>query len=68
MLYRMPICGMTNAPKFDSTTDNLTEFIDTYEQLADEAGLQGLDPIHDHRSTHLSFFSAPITMNRVLAL
>ncbi|KAG1864068.1 hypothetical protein C8R48DRAFT_773291 [Suillus tomentosus] len=45
MPYRMPIRGTANAPKFDGTTDNLAEFIDTYEQLADEAGLQGLDRI-----------------------
>ncbi|KAG1901340.1 uncharacterized protein F5891DRAFT_1187625 [Suillus fuscotomentosus] len=45
MPYRMPIHGTANAPKFDGTTDNLTEFIDAYEQLADEAGLQGLNRI-----------------------
>ncbi|KAG1838621.1 hypothetical protein C8R48DRAFT_782359 [Suillus tomentosus] len=45
MPYRLPIRGTANAPKFDGTTDNLAEFIDTYEQLADEAGLQGLDRI-----------------------
>jgi hypothetical protein len=41
MLYEMPF----RAPKFDGTTDNLAEFIDACEQLADEAGLQGLDRI-----------------------
>ncbi|KAG2051930.1 hypothetical protein BDR06DRAFT_888658, partial [Suillus hirtellus] len=45
MPYRLPIRGTANAPKFDGTTDNLAEFIDTYEQLTDEAGLQGLDRI-----------------------
>ncbi|KAG1873269.1 hypothetical protein C8R48DRAFT_769707 [Suillus tomentosus] len=41
----MPIRSTANAPKFDGTTDNLAEFINAYEQLADEAGLQGLDCI-----------------------
>ncbi|KAG2115648.1 hypothetical protein BD769DRAFT_1672989 [Suillus cothurnatus] len=41
----MPFHGTDRAPKFDGTTDNLTEFIDVYEQLADKAGLQGLDRI-----------------------
>jgi hypothetical protein len=45
MLYEMPFCGTDRAPKFDGTTDNLAEFIDAYEQLTDEAGLQGLDRI-----------------------
>ncbi|KAG2081485.1 hypothetical protein BD769DRAFT_1683948 [Suillus cothurnatus] len=45
MLYEMPFRGTDCAPKFDGTTDNLAEFIDAYEQLADEAGLQGRDRI-----------------------
>jgi len=45
MLYKMPFCGTDRAPKFNGTTDNLAEFIDAYEQLADKAGLQGLDCI-----------------------
>ncbi|KAG2058523.1 hypothetical protein BDR06DRAFT_876165, partial [Suillus hirtellus] len=34
-----------DAPKFDGTTDNLADFIDLYEQLADDVGLQGLNHI-----------------------
>jgi len=45
MLYEMPFRSTDRAPKFNGTTDNLAEFIDTYEQLTDEAGLQGLDRI-----------------------
>jgi hypothetical protein len=45
MLYEMPFRGTDRAPKFDGTTDNLAEFIDAYEQLADKAGLQGLNRI-----------------------
>ncbi|KAG2053842.1 hypothetical protein BDR06DRAFT_854891, partial [Suillus hirtellus] len=41
----MPVRGTTDAPKFDGTTDNLADFIDLYEQLADDVGLQGLDRI-----------------------
>ncbi|KAG2085531.1 hypothetical protein BD769DRAFT_1681618 [Suillus cothurnatus] len=41
----MPFRGTDRAPKFNGTTDNLAEFIDAYEQLADEAGLQGLNRI-----------------------
>ncbi|KAG2050351.1 hypothetical protein BDR06DRAFT_974570 [Suillus hirtellus] len=42
---RMPVHGTTDTPKFDGTTDNLANFIDLYEQLTDEVGLQGLDRI-----------------------
>ncbi|KAG1850266.1 hypothetical protein C8R48DRAFT_778243 [Suillus tomentosus] len=42
---RMPVRGTTDAPKFDGTTDNLADFIDLYEQLVDDVGLQGLDRI-----------------------
>ncbi|KAG2060013.1 hypothetical protein BDR06DRAFT_866330, partial [Suillus hirtellus] len=41
----MPVHGTKDAPKFDGTTDNLADFIDLYEQLADDVGLQGLDRI-----------------------
>ncbi|KAG2051379.1 hypothetical protein BDR06DRAFT_1010537 [Suillus hirtellus] len=42
---RMPVCGTTDTPKFDGITDNLADFIDLYEQLTDNVGLQGLDHI-----------------------
>jgi hypothetical protein len=45
MTYEMPFCGTDHVPKFDSTLDMLTEFIDVYEECADRAGLQGLDKI-----------------------
>jgi hypothetical protein len=43
--YEMPFRGTDCAPKFDGTSDPLTEFIDAYEECADRAGLQGLDKI-----------------------
>ncbi|KAG2050772.1 hypothetical protein BDR06DRAFT_974209 [Suillus hirtellus] len=42
---RMPVRGTTDTPKFDGTTDNLADFINLYEQLTDDVGLQGLDRI-----------------------
>jgi hypothetical protein len=45
MPYEMPFCGTDHAPKFDGTSDMLTEFIDAYEECTDRAGLQGLDKI-----------------------
>jgi hypothetical protein len=43
--YEMPFRGTDCAPKFDGTSDMLTEFIDAYEECVDRAGLQGLDKI-----------------------
>jgi hypothetical protein len=45
MPYKMPFHGTDCAPKFDGTSDTLAEFIDTYEECTDRAGLQGLDKI-----------------------
>jgi hypothetical protein len=45
MPYEMPFHGTDHAPKFDGTLDTLAEFIDTYEECMDRAGLQGLDKI-----------------------
>jgi hypothetical protein len=45
MPYKMPFHSTDRAPKFDGTSDTLTEFIDAYEECADRAGLQGLDKI-----------------------
>jgi len=41
----MPFHGTDHTPKFDGTSDTLTEFIDTYKECTDRAGLQGLDKI-----------------------
>jgi hypothetical protein len=43
--YEMPFCGTDHTPKFDGMSDMLAEFIDTYKECADRAGLQGLDKI-----------------------
>jgi hypothetical protein len=43
--YEMPFHGTDRAPKFDGTSDTLTEFIDAYKECADRAGLQGLNKI-----------------------
>jgi hypothetical protein len=43
--YEMPFHGTDRTPKFDGTSDMLSEFIDAYEECADRAGLQGLDKI-----------------------
>jgi hypothetical protein len=43
--YEMPFHGTDHTPKFDGTSDTLTEFIDTYKECTDRAGLQGLDKI-----------------------
>ncbi|KAG2738154.1 hypothetical protein P692DRAFT_201731714 [Suillus brevipes Sb2] len=41
----MPIRGTDSAPKYDGSTENLIAFIDDFEDLADQAGLQGTDRI-----------------------
>ncbi|KIK33774.1 hypothetical protein CY34DRAFT_18163 [Suillus luteus UH-Slu-Lm8-n1] len=43
--YRMPIRGTDRAPKFDGKTAQLRDFLETYDQHADDANLQGLDRI-----------------------
>jgi hypothetical protein len=43
--FRMPIRGTDSAPKYDGSTENLIAFIDDFEDLADQAGLQGTDRI-----------------------
>ncbi|KAG2343179.1 hypothetical protein BDR05DRAFT_860474, partial [Suillus weaverae] len=41
----MPVHGSEHAPKFDSKASSLLEFLDQYEVLADDRGLQGQDCI-----------------------
>ncbi|KIK34413.1 hypothetical protein CY34DRAFT_17737 [Suillus luteus UH-Slu-Lm8-n1] len=43
--YRMPIHGTDRAPKFNGKTAQLRDFLETYDQHADDVNLQGLDCI-----------------------
>ncbi|KAG2338268.1 hypothetical protein BDR05DRAFT_847302, partial [Suillus weaverae] len=44
-VFRMPIRRTESAPKFNGRTESLNEFLDQYEDLADQAALNGQDRI-----------------------
>jgi hypothetical protein len=43
--YRMPVRGTDRTPKFNGKPAQLRDFLETYDQYADDANLQGLDRI-----------------------